>query len=551
MNTTRKHSALLTVLLLLAETSGTGGRNAFANEPPVAEAGPSRYAVQQPLRLDGTRSYDPDRSGLLTYAWTQVSGPPLVIVGAQTATPFVGGFVQTDQIQDCQIQLLVNDGQQASSPDTVKVVIVPYFGPSTQKLENASFDPNKPTVIYFWGGDCVNGPGGHPWGAGPGWMNGANVIDFPSGYTPDSGTAQRTYYKYGDMIIAYLSAVAPDYRQAIQTMGFSTGFDPALDVGIRLNETYQDARYAVNRVTDIDGGCRLLEGGTTYPLPEATNRLFAHTLEGVNATEGWRFWLESVQRFLASSVDGEQCWVDVYYGTTFYLAEWFPRSNILWVGSELNHYQVNDWYRNSLTGNDMNQFNRGVVAGAYWSVVGPGKNLQLASAPGAYFFRWGGNEQKGAMGLFNQSEYPGQLPEPVTLLNRHDPGLPDDDPNGMILTCKESQNAVGYQLLSGSDPYDIAHYHVVADSNSPPAVPVTKLPSSDTWWTVKARDAYGSTIHADPIRVGAPVGVIAHWKPDEFEGSSAGDSAGDRDDIVHGGTRQQQAPSRYLLVRPD
>lgn len=29
----------------------------------------------------------------------------------------------------------------------------------------------------------------------------------------------------------------------------------------------------------------------------------------------------------------------------------------------------------------MNQFNNGVIAGAYWSVIGPGKNLQLASTP--------------------------------------------------------------------------------------------------------------------------------------------------------------------------
>jgi hypothetical protein len=152
----------------------------------------------------------------------------------------------------------------------------------------------------------------------------------------------------------------------------------------------------------------------------------------------------------------------------------------------------------------MNQFNGGVVAGAYWSLAGPGKNLQLASVPGVYYFQWNGSKQNGAMGFFNQSQYPGRLPEPVTLLESHDPALPEDDPNSVILTCKESQNAVGYQLLSGSDPYDVAHYNIVADSNSPPAIPIIKLPSSDTWWTVKARDAYGSTIYADPIRVVRP-----------------------------------------------
>jgi hypothetical protein len=187
----------------------------------------------------------------------------------------------------------------------------------------------------------------------------------------------------------------------------------------------------------------------------------------------------------------------------------------------------------------MNKFNGGIVGGAYWSVIGPGKNLQLASKPGVYYFLWSGDRQRGAMDFLNQSEYPGRLPEPVTLLDFQDPLFPEDDPNGVILTCKKSENAVGYQLLSGSDPYDVAHYTIVADGNSPPAVSVAKLPSSDTWWTVKARDAYGSTIHADPVRVGLPVGVIAYWKLDEVEGNSAADEAGNHEAIVHGGALWQ------------
>ncbi len=504
------HSLSLRVLVVLAVVVLAGdGRGVLANEPPVAEAGLARYAAQDTVRLDGSASYDPNHSGPLSYAWTQVSGSPLAITGADTATPTLSGFVQTDTIQECRFQLVVNDGQQASSLDTVKVVIVPYFGPSTLKLENPPFDASKPTLIYFGGGDCVNGAAGQPWGGGPAWTNAANVIDFPSGYTPDSGTVPRSYYKYGDMVLTYLSAAAPDYVQAIQTIGWSTGVDPALDVGLRLNEIYRDARYAVNRVTQIDGGCRMIDAASIGGMGEA-----------------WAMQLESYRRFLESAVDGEQCWIDSYYGVMGYRAEPLPPSNVLWVRSGLDHPQVRDWYRNSLTDSDMNQFNRGVVGGAYWSVVGPGKNLQLASAPGAYYFFWNGNEQNGAMGFFSPSEYPGRLLEPVTPLESHDPSLAEDDPNGMILTCKESQNAVGYQLLSGSDPYNIAHYHVVADGNSPPAIPVTKLPSSDIWWTVRARDAYGSTIYADPVRVDLPVGVIAYWKLDEAEGLTAADSVG-------------------------
>jgi hypothetical protein len=541
MSRTRQISIAAAVALLILMVD-SGGHSAAANAPPVAEAGLLRYAAQDRVQLDGRESSDPDRSGPLTYAWTQVSGPPLVISGATTATPTLSGFVQTPQIQECQLQLIVNDGQQASSPDTVKVVIVPDFGPSTLNLESGLFDAKKPTVISFGGAaDGINGLPGQPGGTaaffGAAWVNAANIIGFPSGYTPDSGTAQRTYYKYGDMIIAYLSAVAPDYRQAIQVIGMSSGIDPALDVGIRLNETYRDARYAVNRVTELDGLVRIVEGGSSLTPPVIVSRAIAGTLTraDVNLAAGWKALLEHAQRFLDSSVDGEQCWMDFSYGTlSSFLYDPPSRSNILWVRTALSHANVFYWYRDSLTGTDTNQFNSGVVGGAYWSVVGPGKNLQLASMPGVYCFQWDGNAQNGAMGFFDQSAYPGRLPEPVTLLDLHDPSFPEDDPNGVILTCKESQNAVGYQLLSGSDPYDVAHYTIVADSNSPPAVSVAKLPSSDAWWTVKARDAYGSTIHADPVRVGLPVGVIAYWKLDEVEGNSAADSAAHHDGILHG-----------------
>ncbi len=548
MNAAHRHPGFLMAIFLLAEVSGTGGHNAFASEPPVAEAGLPRYAAKDPVQLDGSGSYDPDESGPLSYSWTQVSGLPLVIAGADTPTPEISGFVQTQEIQECVFELIVHDGQSASLADTAKVVIVPDFGPSTLKLENGPFDSSKPTIIFFSGSmDGVNGMAGSPWSPGPAWSDRANLIDFPSGYTPDSGytpaggTATRTYYKYGDMIIAYLSAVAPDYRQTIQIIGMSSGVDPALNVGIRLNETYWDRRYAVNHVTGLDGGViRLLEGGTTLSASQALARLGSLSRENVDMVAGWKAFLDPFHRFLASAVDGEQCWIDFYCGTM-----WFPRfeppphNDVLWVRSGLDHGSVFNWYISSLTGADMNKFNSGIVAGAYWSVIGPGKNLQLAAAPGTYYFAWSGGAQTGTMGFFNQSEYPGQLPEPVTLLDLHDPAFPREDPNGMILTCKASENVVGYQLLSGSDPYDVAHYHLVTDSNSPPALAVTELPPTDTWWTVKVRDAYGSTIYADPIRVGLPVAMIAYWTLDEVQGNRAADSTAHHDGTVHGGALWQ------------
>ena len=467
--------------------------------PPIANAGLSRYAALDPVILDGSGSFDPDSSGPLNYAWRQITGPHVDIGDANTATPTIGiqksivgrdglpkigGFVQTSEIQECEFELVVSDGELTSLPDTVKVIIVPDFGTSRLQQENPPFDLNKPTLIYFGGGDCITGRGS--WGS-TAWAEKANIISFS--YGPDRGGVPRTYYKYGDMIIVYLSSVALDYKQPIQTMGYSTGGQPAIDVGIRLNLTYRDARYAVNHFISFD------------------------------ATSYCRDYSESITAFLGSSVDGEQCWADAYVITLqrpgwganpphyeanyppFYenvLNVWFPTATGGWGQ---RHRMSYEWYKNSLMLADLNNFNHGVVAGAYWSVVGPGKNLQLASTPGVetYKFTWYGDASSGHMDFYDEPNHPGRLPEPVTLVGPVDVG----DPNGALLTCEESENAVGYQLLFGPDPYRVMDYNIISDTPAPPNEVITTLPFEGTWWTVKVRDQYGSTIYADPIYIDA------------------------------------------------
>jgi hypothetical protein len=461
-------------------------RTQSQNIRPVADAGLSRYAAQDPIILDGTGSYDPDDPGLLSFSWKQISGLPVIIIDANTVTPTIAGymvpgsrrdrtpkpgdFTQTDEIKECEFELVVNDGELTSHPDIVKVIIVPDFGATTLELENPPFKPNKPTVIYFGGGDCVTGDVGEPWNASA-WNNRANVISFPNGYEPDSGEGVYTYYKYGDMIIVYLSSVAPDYKQPIQTMGWSTGGQPAIDVGLRLNMTYWDARYAVNHITFLD------------------------------ATGYCRDYSESIKQFLTSSVDVEQCWIDNYSSTltgTHLSQHLCFHPNVLNIGFEvMSHILAQEWYANSITNIDTNKFNKGVVAGAYWSVIGPGKNLQLASTPNAqiYKFKWSGSATAGYMDFYDEPNHPDRLPEPVTLVG---PVLTENH-NGFILTCEESENAVNYQLLFGLDPDRVMDYNIISDTPAPPNDIITTLPFNDGWWTVRVRDEYGSTICADPI----------------------------------------------------
>lgn len=458
------------VLILTLGLAAVAAKAATNNQAPIADAGLPRYAANEPVVLDGTGSYDPDNSDLLLYAWQQIAGPLLLITDPNTVTPTISGFTQTDAIQECEFELVVSDGELTSLPDTVKVIIVPEFGASTLRQEYPPFDCNKPTIIFFAGGDCVTGGGG--WGD-PGWSEKANIISFP-GYEPDKDASQRTYYQCGDTIIVYLSSVAPDYKQPIQSLGMSTGGDPAIDVGIHMNRVYRDARYAVNRVTLLDAPCRW--------------------------SESRPFFFDSAELFLTSTVDGEQCWIDEYYGEAYGTPHtYFTFPDDLVVSLGISHGAVNMWYRNSFTGSDMNNFNNGVVAGAYWSVIGPGKNLQLASQTDAYYFRWDGNDQGGVMSIFDEALHPGSLPEPVMLVVSENDSFADA--NGVILSCEVSENSIGYQLIFGQNPYNMTY--LVSDTPNPPSDPITTFPFEQCWWTVRAYDEYGSTIHADPVCIEA------------------------------------------------
>ncbi len=449
---------------------------------PVADAGSSRYAAQDPVVLDGTGSYSPDYSGPLSYAWRQIAGQTVAMSDGNSATPVVGGFVQTSEIQECRFELVVSKGDNVSLPDTVKVIIVPSFSGTTTfpsfpgiriVLANESFDPNKPTIIYFGGANSTadgNGLpqyGRAPWNS-PVWSLKANLLSFPDGYPRDAGpVGSRSYHRIGDAIITYLSTVAPDYCQPIQTMGWSAGGRPTLDVGTYLNQAFHDPRYAINHVTFIDA---------------------------VDDSEEAR-WRTS--DFLNSAVDGEQCWMDNY--VSFF--DVFPR-NMLNIGFEGTAHELpRDWYGNSLTMTTASQFNGGVVGGAYWSVIGPGKNLQLVSASDTtqYVFNWHGSASSGHIDFYSESKYPGRLPEPVTLVGPADGAAVDA--NGAVLSCEVSENAVGYQLLFGSDPYRVMDYIVVSDTPLPPNEVTTTFPFEKTWWTVKVRDQFGSTIYADPILI--------------------------------------------------
>ena len=60
-------------------------------------------------------------------------------------------------------------------------------------------------------------------------------------------------------------------------------------------------------------------------------------------------------------------------------------------------------------------FADGMTAGYFCSVIGPGRNLDLATDATHYYYRWVDDDPDYL--VFNdETSYPGRLPEPVTLV---------------------------------------------------------------------------------------------------------------------------------------
>jgi hypothetical protein len=457
---------------------------------PIADAGMPRYAAMAAVTLDGSKSYDPDKSGNLTYQWTQLSGPIVNIVNAQTANPVVGPFTQIDYTkQECIFQLVVSDGVYTSDADTVKIVIVASLPGTTMEItdttakvtpfttsktimtiENPPFDVQKPTFVFFGGGYPLTGAGSN-WVNGTdcttqakaAWYNNANVLS----WRQQQDANFSTYYKWRhvvDLFLVYMSRIAPNYDKQIQVAGFSSGSHPAMELGVTINTVYAEPRYAVNHLTFLDG---------TFGS------------QGI------------VDTYLTSALPGEKCWLDVYAGTDDY----FNGQLKVQVTPDLHTAPV-FWYREAAATIRQTSYDEGKVGGPYWSVFGPGKNLQpftwTADKQAKYWYKvynFAWNDFSNPLDFYDEVLYPAKLPQPVTLL----PQVGSSFKSGIVFTCQPCMNVAGYQLLFGDTPENMNY--VVSDTSETPAEPIHSIPAGMKYWTIKAIDQYGSTIYADPVPI--------------------------------------------------
>lgn len=110
------------------------------NRPPVGDAGTNKV-LQVPghIILDGTGSYDPDLNDELTYIWTQIDGPPVVLEDSNTAT----ASFDCDEEGIYAFELIVSDGLADSQPSVVEVTTV------TVTMNQEDLDVGFVTSSYF------------------------------------------------------------------------------------------------------------------------------------------------------------------------------------------------------------------------------------------------------------------------------------------------------------------------------------------------------------------------------------------------------------------
>lgn len=113
--------------------------------PPIVDAGPAQNVEGgATVTLAGTAT---DENGdELTYAWTQVSGTPVTLTGANTLTPsFTAPTVTVDT--PLVFELTVNDGFQSASDRVTITVLRPNLAPVVVAGDDLTVDPAAAVTV--------------------------------------------------------------------------------------------------------------------------------------------------------------------------------------------------------------------------------------------------------------------------------------------------------------------------------------------------------------------------------------------------------------------
>lgn len=126
------------------------------NIAPIAKAGGDvQTASVSMITLNGSESFD-NNNDQLSYAWTLVSKPTsssAVLNNANTTQP----TIVPDVVGDYDLQLIVNDGEVNSAPDTVRVS---FMQSNLPPVANAGDDQNVESATFTLNGSNSTDPEG-------------------------------------------------------------------------------------------------------------------------------------------------------------------------------------------------------------------------------------------------------------------------------------------------------------------------------------------------------------------------------------------------------
>lgn len=226
-----------------------------ANIPPIANAGPDQTVTLGSLvTLNGSGSFDPDRSPQpLRFSWTQTGGPAVTLIGSTTATPTVTPTVTGSYT----FQLVVNDGQDNSTPDSVTITII-AAGSSIHSLSDAQAFLRSPQALNL--AQLAQ----HTYDANPG-----SKIPPGSGYTflpprvDMNGFVADAYQdQNGNIVVAFRGTDI--LRAVVQNVAANIGF-----LGVRIGTLQDYMRQGATFIADIH-----------HRFPNAAITLTGHSLGG-------------------------------------------------------------------------------------------------------------------------------------------------------------------------------------------------------------------------------------------------------------------------------
>ncbi|MFY3739636.1 MAG: hypothetical protein HMLIMOIP_000055 [Candidatus Nitrosomirales archaeon] len=197
--------------------------------PPVANAGPDQTVDEDALVvLDGSGSSDPEGDPL-TFSWTQTAGPTVTLANANTVNPtFTAPLVSTQTV--LTFQLVVNDGTQNSTPDTVNITVNSVLNVITGRFDKITTVGSQTITVGFQPKALILFTNGHQSG---GLQEGYNfAIGFSNGtssrsngmQSDDNAATSNTGRGFGGKVLRILSSGNPTVISEADASFTSTGF---------------------------------------------------------------------------------------------------------------------------------------------------------------------------------------------------------------------------------------------------------------------------------------------------------------------------------------